>query len=114
MSVKIELKRRGRKTPTRPLDIEVSRAPNFDKRLPVESLKILADLFKGNPDKLGPAKISEKAGIATNTARAVILLNARRPDLAQEFFADRLSLHQAIRLMRAEPEKWETKPRTRM
>lgn len=103
--------RRGRRSQVRPL--EVSRAPNFDKRLPVDSLKILADLFKGNPDKLGPVAISEQAGIATRTVREVILLNARRPDLAKEFFADKLSLYQAGRLMRAEPEKWQSKPRSR-
>jgi hypothetical protein len=86
---------------------------NMHLRMPLKSLEALAELFKDNPYRHTVEEISEKSGIAKRTIRELLLVHARRPDLAQEVFNDQLSLYQAGKMMRAEPAKWKPKRRSR-
>lgn len=86
---------------------KVERGPAFHRRMPVKTLKILTDIFKDNPHRLGAREISKRASIPLNAARDLMLLSDRRLDLLGDVLGDRIALYKAIAAMRAEPEKWE-------
>jgi hypothetical protein len=93
---------------------KAARGPSLNRRLSVKTLKILADLFKGNPNRHTAAQISEKSGASQRTVRDLLLLHARRSDLLEKVLADQLSVIKAILEMRADPSRWQLKPRNRL
>jgi hypothetical protein len=87
---------------------------NLQKRIPLKSLEALADVFKDNPYRHSASEISDLTGIAARTVRELLLVYDRRPDLVKQVLADKLSLYQAGKLMRAAPSKWKAQPKTRL
>ena len=88
---------------------------NLQSRIPIDSLQILRGYFDGqNPRKYGSTEISQAAGVATVTVRNLLTLFDRRPDLLKLVFSDQLSLYRATKLMKAEPEKWLIRAKTRL
>jgi hypothetical protein len=91
------------------------RSPTWNRRFPLEQLKALSELFeKHNPYRLGAVEIAKRAGVPHRSVRELLLVHSKRPDLVAAFFRDEISLHQAGREMRAEPEKWSTEPLSRL
>jgi hypothetical protein len=90
-----------------------AQAINLENRISVESLRALAALFKSNPHKHTKAEIAAMTGIAPRTAREVMFVYDRRPDLVEQVFADDISLYRAGKLTRSEPNKWQKQRCTR-
>ena len=79
-------------------------------------IKKLGETEEGsNPNRFTVSEISQKkAGVSHETVHRLLLLHSRRLDLLGDVLADRLPLYKAIIKMRAGPEKWENRPRSRL
>ena len=86
---------------------------NLENTISVESLKALAKILKENPHQYTKDEIGSMTGIAPRTARELIFVYDRRPDLIDEVLKDEISLYRAVQITRAEPNTWKKQRRTR-
>ena len=86
---------------------------NLQGRISVKSIKALALLFKGNPRKYTAVEIAKESGISSRSARELLFVYERRPDLIEQVFIDEISLYRAGQITRAEPDSWKPLKRTR-